>query len=107
MPSFAEDHGRLLELSDILEPKKQYSLDITFSSIDQLASLEDWDEEIDGPTPTEEIDSTPWHWYTQYWANCATHHICADLDGYEFREICDYEFYDDSTINTGHLLDWY
>jgi len=106
MPSFEQDHFFLLELSHILEPKEQYSFDFTFDSIDQQTEL--WDEEIDGPTPTAELDCTPQNWYTQYWFNCAQNNICADLDGYEFREICDYELgSEDETIHTGHPLDLY
>jgi len=106
MPSFEQDHFFLLELAHILEPKEQYSFDFTFDSIDQ--NLELWDEEIDGPTPTAEIDCTPQNWYTQYWFNCAQNNICADLDGYEFRDICDYDLCsEDETIYTGHFLDLY
>jgi len=110
MPSFEQDHQHLLELSTILEPKSQYSLDYTFSSINsEISNYELWIEDIDGPTPTEEeIDCTPWNWYTQYWFNCAINNLSADLDGYEFREICDYAFSDyDETIYTGHFLDLY
>ena len=108
IPSFAQDHYFLLELSNILKPTQQYSFDFTFSSLDEIASLELWNEEIDGPRPSQEkIDCTPQNWYTQYWSNCASSNLSADLDGYEFREICDYEFYDDETIYTGHFLDLY
>jgi len=31
----------------------------------------------------------------------------ANLNGLEFREICDYEVQDDETIYTGHFLDLY
>jgi len=66
MSSFEQDHFFLLELSNILEPQNQYSFDFTFSSISELTSLEIWDEEIDGPTPSEEeIDCMPQNWYTQ------------------------------------------
>jgi len=110
MPSFEQDHYYLLELSNMLEPTSQYSLDYTFSSIDnEIATYELWEEDIDGPRPSEEeIDCTPQNWYTQYWFNCAINNLSADLDGYKFREICDYTFggYDE-TIYTGHLLDLY
>jgi len=109
MPSFEQDHQYLLELSNILEPTSLYSFDSNFSSIDEITTLEQWEEEIDGPTPSEEeIDCTPQNWYTQYWFNCAINNLCADLDGYEFRAICDYAFGDyDETIYTGHFLDLY
>jgi len=84
MPSFEQDYLFLLELSNILEPKRQYSFDFTFSSIGELASLDAWDEKIVGPTPVEKNDSTPQNWYTQYWFNCAINNLCADLDRYEF-----------------------
>jgi len=64
MPLFEQDYLCLLELSNILEPKRQYSFDFTFSSISKLASLDAWDEEIDGPTPVEKNNSTPQNWYT-------------------------------------------
>jgi len=106
MPSFEKNHFFLLELANVFEPQTSYHLDHTYSSIDQIADLSKWDESIDGPTTTEEIDCTPWNWYTQYWFNCAQQNICADLDSYEFREICAYEFGDyDKTIYTGHFLD--
>jgi len=108
MPSFEHDHFYLLELSHIFEPTPQYSLDYTFSSIDsEISSYEKWNEEIDGAIPSEAINCTPENWYTQYWFNCALNNLSADLDGYEFREICDYTFYDDETIYTGHFLDLY
>jgi len=108
MPSFEHDHFYLLELSHIFKPTSQYSLDYTFSSIDsEISGYEKWDEEIDGAIPSEAISCTPENWYTQYWFNCALNDLSADLDGYEFREIFDYTFYDDETIYTGHPLDLY
>jgi len=107
MPSFEQDHFFLLVLARICEPQTSYSLDDTYSSIDQIADLSDWDESIDGATPTEFVNYTPWNWYTQYWSDCARQNICANLDGYEFQEICDYEFYHDETIYIGHFLDLY
>jgi len=35
MPSFEQDHEYLLELSNVFEPTSQYSLDHTFSAIDE------------------------------------------------------------------------
>jgi len=108
MPSFEHDHFYLLELSHILEPTSQYSLDYTSSSIDsEIASYEKWEEEIDRPIPSEPIDCTPKNWYNQYWFNCALNNLGADLEGYEFREISKYTFEDDETIYTGHFLDLY
>jgi len=110
MPTFEDDHFFLLDLATILKPQSSYSLDYTFGSINEEISFlnnDKWDETYDGPEPIETIDYTPDNWYTQYWDNCATNHICADLDGYEFREICDYIFEDDESIYTGHFLDQY
>jgi len=108
MPSFEHDHLYLLELSHIFEPTSQYSLDYTFSSIDsEISGYEKWDEEIDGPIPSEAINCTPDSWYTQYWLNCALNNLSADFDGYKFREICEYTFENDETIYTGHFLDLY
>jgi len=106
MPSFEQDHYFLLELATIIE--RSYHSDYTYLSINDLLNQDLWDEVIDGPRPaSKEIDCAPENWYTQYWANCAALHICADLDGYEFREICDHEFEDDESLYTGHPLDLY
>jgi len=109
MPSFEQNHEYLLELSNILKPTCQYSLDYTFALIDsEISKYEQWQEFSDGPIPgTTQIDCTPKNWYTQYWFNCALNNLSADLDGYEFREICNYSFEDDETIYTGHFLDLY
>jgi len=65
MPSFEHDHFYLLELSNILEPKRQYSLNYTFSSIDdEIKKYEQWEEYIDGLIPCEAINCTPKNWYT-------------------------------------------
>jgi len=83
-------------------------VDHTFSTIDSILDSSEWDTEIDNPIPENaQIDSTPENWYTQYWFNCSLRQLCADLDGYEFHEICDYVFYDDETIYTEHFLDLY
>jgi len=109
MPLFDQDHSLLLELAKIKQPTKSYRLDYTFAQIDEsLSTHDEWDEALDGPMPSEEsIDATPHFWYTQYWANCAKLGISADLDGHEFREICDYTFEDDESLYTGHPLDRY
>jgi len=109
MPSFEQDHEYLLELSHIFELTSQYLLDYTFASIHNgFSSYKKWEEEIDGPIPSEAVDCTPKNWYTQYWFNCVLHNINADLDGYEFHEICDNAFGNyDETIYTGHFLDLY
>jgi len=109
MPSFEQDHEYLLELAKIFEPTSQYSLNYTFTSIDdEISKHEKWEEFFDGPIPeTAQINCTPKYWYTQYWSNCAALQLVADLDGYEFREICKYTFEDDETIYTGHFLDLY
>ena len=102
----------MLDLATILEPQPSYQFDYTFGSIDEdiatTASEEnEWNEYANGPAQVELDDITPWHWYTQYWSSCALLRQSADLNGHEFREICDYEFQDDETIYTGHLLDLY
>jgi len=109
MPSCEQDHEYLLELSNIFEPTSQYSLEYTCICIDsEISKYEQWEEFSDGPIPgTAQINCTPVNWYTQYWSNCASLQLAADLDGYEFREICDYTFEDDETIYTGHFLDLY
>jgi len=108
MSSYEEDHQYLREFSNIFEPISQYSFDHTFSTINSILDLNEWDTEIDGPIPeTMQIDCTPENWYTQYWSTCTSKQVCADLDGNEFREICDYTFYSNKTIITGHFLDLY
>jgi len=112
MPSFEQDHFFLLDLATILEPQSSYHFDYTFSSIDEEIATtakeeNEWNEYADGPAPVELDDITPWHWYTQYWSTCALLRQSANLNGLEFREICDYEFQDVETIYTGHFLDLY
>jgi len=109
MPYFEQDHEYLLELAKIFEQTSQYSLNYTFTSIDdEISKHEQWEEFFDGPIPeTAQINCTPEYWYTQYWSNCTALQLVADLDGYEFREICQYTFENDETIYTGHFLDLY
>jgi len=108
MPSFKQNHDQLLGLSKLRKPTKSYCLDYTFTCIDEVLSTQDWDKEIDGPILTSEpIDSRPEYWYTQYWWNCTVQHLCADFDGYELHEVCDYQFDNDETIITGSPLDQY
>jgi len=60
MPSFEQDHQYLLEFSNIFEPTSQYLFDHTFSTINSILDLNEWDTEIDGPTPeTAQVDCTP------------------------------------------------
>jgi len=107
IPSFEQEHFFLLELAIIFEPQSSYHFDYTYSSIDSLLDQATWNPHTDGPIPSEAIDGTPQHWYTEYWFDCAFSHQCANLNGYDFRDICDYEFTDDETIYTGHPLDVY
>jgi len=110
MPSFEQDHEYLLELSGIFEPTCQYSFDYTIISIDcEISEYVPWEEFFDGPIPeTVQINCIPENWYTQYWSNSTSLQLAADLDGYEFREICDYTFGDyNETIYTGHFRDLY
>ena len=108
MPAFEQDHQYLLELSNIFEPMIQYSFDHSFCAIDsEITNYKLWEEHINGPIPTKMIDCTPENWYTQHWFNCTSQQLSADLDGHEFREICDYSFEDDEIIYTEHFLDLY
>jgi hypothetical protein len=109
MPSFEQDHFFLLELANIFEPLSTQHFGQDFGSIDTLLQDEPWDEHLEGPTPVAEVDSTPQNWYTQYWFDCAFAHQCADLDGYQFRDLFDYEFADDDNFSiwTGHWFDDY
>jgi len=67
MPSFEEDRFFLLDLATILELQSSYQFDYTFTSIsEELLTEEKWDSYHDSDTPDEEIDDTPWFWYTQY-----------------------------------------
>jgi len=108
MPSFEQDHFFLLELANIFESQSTQHFGQSFSSYESLLNDEPWDEHVEGPLPDTEIDDTPRSWYTQYWFDCASAHQCADLDGYDFKQICNYEFGDDDcSIWTGHWLDDY
>jgi len=86
MPSFEQDHEYLLELSSIFEPTSQYLLDYTFASIDSdITKYEQWEEFFDGPIPgTAQINCTPENWYTQYWSNCASLQLAANLNRDKF-----------------------
>ena len=87
MPSFEHNNFYLLGLSHIFEPTSQYSLDYTFSSIDnEISSYERWDEEIDAPIPSKAIDCTPKNWYTQYWFNCVLNNLSADLTNTNYEK---------------------
>jgi len=104
--------GRSPSISDLdsLTRDKTFrcnNFDQSYQSIEALLYEAPWDKHIDGPIPSEAIDCTPQHWYTQYWFDCAFAHQCANLTGLDFRDICDYEFTDDETIYTGHFLDLY
>jgi len=108
MSSFEQDHQYLLEFSNIFKPTIQYSFDYTFASIDSILDLNECNTELDGPAAqTKEIDDISWNWYTQYWFNCTLQQLSANLDGYEFCEICNYNFEDDKKMYTGHFLDHY
>ena len=108
MPAFELEHSQLIELSNIFEPQSTYRFDQTFSSFEDILEEPYWNEIDEGdPKPTGDIDCTPLNWYTEYWNFCAFSHQCADLDGYQLREICDYESPDDFSIWTGHWLDAY
>jgi len=80
MPSFEQDHFHLLELSAIFEPQSSYHYDCTYSSFESILEQNNWDQDIDRPIPSEAINCTPKNWYTQYWFNCATQQLSADLD---------------------------
>ena len=108
--TYFEDHLYLLELSTFLEPKTQYSFDYTFQSIDdEISKYEQWDIFSDGPIPTpyQEGEHEPCNWYTQYWLNCAHHHMNTEFTENELRDLCDYYFTDDETIRSGDFLDQY
>jgi len=108
--TYFEDHLYLLELSNFLEPKSQYSFDYTFQSIDEeITKCEQWEEFSDGPIPTpyQKGNHEPWNCYTQYWSNCAHSHQNTEFTEDELRDLCDYYFTDDETIHTGDFLNEY
>ena len=94
---------------NLFEPQATHGFDQNFSSFEEVLETDYWNEKDEGePVPTnEEIDATPQNWYTEYWNFCAFAHQCADLDGLQFREICDYEPVEDWTIYTGDPFDRY
>jgi len=60
MPSFEQDHQYLLELSNIFKPTSQYSLDYTFSAIDEeIANYKLWEKFFHGPIPLKKKQLTP------------------------------------------------
>ena len=108
MPVFELEHARFIEFASIFEPQSTHHFDQTFSSFKSIVEEDYWNEHDEGdPIPTEAVDCTPQNWYTEYWNFCAFSHQCADLDGHQFREICDYESPDNFSIWTGHWLDNY
>ena len=109
MPAFELEHSRFIEFTNIFEPQSTQHFGQHFSSFEDILEEEQWNELDEGdPVPaTAIVDSTPQNWYTEYWNFCAFSHQCADLDGYQLREICDYESPDDFSIWTGHWLDNY
>jgi len=78
MPSLEQDHFFLLELASIFEPLFSQHFDQSYQSIEALLYEVPWDKHIDGPIPSEAIDCTPQHWYTQYWYNCTFALQCAN-----------------------------
>ena len=109
MPAFELEHSRFKELANIFEPQSTQHFGQTFSSFEDTLEDNSWNEIDEGePCPNSKaIDTTPQNWYTEYWNFCAFSHQCADLNGYQLREICDYESPDDFSIWTGHWLDNY
>jgi len=95
-----KDHLYLHKLSNLVEPKSQYSFNYTFQSIDnELANYEKWEETIDGPKPIyETIECAPYQWYTQQWWNCALLSQPADFKEDKLFDLFDYHFDYDSTI---------
>jgi len=104
-----QDHLYLRKLSNLLEPKSQYSTDYTFQSIDsELANYEKWEEAIERPKPIyETIECAPYHWYTLQWWNGALLSQPADFDKDELFDLFDYHFDYNSTIYSGDLLNLY
>ena len=109
MTAFEIIHLELSEFSNIFEPQSTNGHDQHFNSFEEILEENHWNTLDEGdPVPaTAIIDSTPQNWYTEYWNFCTFSHQCADLDGYQLREICDYESPDDFSIWTGHWLDNY
>ena len=109
MPAFELEHSQFIEFTNIFEPQSTQHFGQHFASFEDILEEEQWNELDEGePCPAnQEIDCTPQNWYTEYWNFCAFSHQCADLDGYQLREICDYESPDDFSIWTGHWLDNY
>jgi len=106
--TYFEDHLYLLELHTIKEPQSQYSFDYTFQSINsELASYQQWEEEIDGAIPVQEVDCAPYNWYTQRWWNCAINGQTVDFDEEVLFDLFDYVFDYDETIYTNDFLDLY
>jgi len=102
-------HLELAEFSNIFEPQSTHHFDQTFSSFEDILEEPHWNDLDEGePCPTSEaVNCTPQNWYTECWNFCAFAHQSADLDGTQFREICDYEPVEDWTIYSGDPFDYY
>jgi len=104
-----KDHLYLPELSNLVEPKSQYSFDYTFQSIDsELTNNAKWEEALDRPKPIyETIECAPYQWYTQQWWYCALLSQPADFNEDKLFDLFDYLFDYDSTIYSGDFLNLY
>jgi len=94
---------------NLFEPQMSHHFDHTYSSIDHILDLDDWDPLIDGPILQEQdSDYEPYNWYTiEWWENVLLHQI-VDWDGYLFRDLFNYKFSDhDYSIHSHDHLDVY
>jgi len=60
---------------NLFEPQSSHQFDQTYSSIDDIISLDEWEPLINGSTPQEnDSDYEPYNWYTiEWWENARFH----------------------------------
>jgi len=94
---------------NLFEHWMSYQFDYTYSSINHITDLSNWDKPFDGPTPQEnDSDYERYNWYTiEWWDNALLHQI-VNWEGYIFRELFNYKFNDyDYSIHSYDHLDEY
>ena len=96
------------QLANIFEPLSTQHFDQSYQSIEALINEEPWDEHLDGRIPSKAvIECRPTSWHTAHWWQCTISNTVVNWNGYEFRELFDYDFFGDYSIYTGHHLDLY
>jgi len=94
---------------DLFKHQSSHQFDRSYSSINHIVNLDNWDPRFDRPKPQENgCDYTPYNRYPiKCWENMLLHQT-VDWDGYKFKDPFDYKFNDyDESIHTFDDLDFY